>query len=177
MVGEGLNVEACSCFMVWSCQSAQTPPGWGVFPCPCISNVLCRVLRWSCCQACYLLTCLLAGICTCCCQGSGWLQMHYGVLCSTLAVCFWRCWCVCQQEFDATSESEISIINRLAAERQDNLMWREYRTRLLRNMGLVRGRDTRGGRGTGGQGAGPMQSAVSVLRFARALSGAAIFRL
>jgi len=52
---------------------------------------------------------------------------------------------VCLQEFDATSESEISIINRLAAERQDNLMWREYRVRLLRNMGLVRGRNTGGG--------------------------------
>jgi hypothetical protein len=42
------------------------------------------------------------------------------------------------QEFDAVSESEISIINRLSAERQDNVMWREFRTRLLRNMGLVR---------------------------------------
>ena len=41
------------------------------------------------------------------------------------------------QEFDATREGEISIINRLAAERQDNVMWREFRTRLLRNMGLV----------------------------------------
>jgi hypothetical protein len=40
------------------------------------------------------------------------------------------------------SESEISIINRLAAERQDNVMWREFRTRLLRNMGLVRRRTT-----------------------------------
>lgn len=36
------------------------------------------------------------------------------------------------------SESEISIINRLAAERQDNVMWREFRAKLLRNMGLVR---------------------------------------
>jgi hypothetical protein len=41
------------------------------------------------------------------------------------------------QEFDSTTESEISVINRLAAERQDNVMWREFRTRLLRNMGLV----------------------------------------
>lgn len=37
------------------------------------------------------------------------------------------------------SESEISVINRLAAEREDNLMWKEYRVRLLRNMGLVSG--------------------------------------
>jgi hypothetical protein len=42
------------------------------------------------------------------------------------------------QEFDQIRESEISIINRLAAEREDNVMWREFRTRLLRNMGLVR---------------------------------------
>lgn len=49
------------------------------------------------------------------------------------------------QEFDSTKESEISIINRLAAERQDNVMWREFRTRLLRNMGLVREWDQQSG--------------------------------
>jgi hypothetical protein len=44
---------------------------------------------------------------------------------------------VSPQELDKIRESEISIINRLAAEREDNVMWREFRTRLLRNMGLV----------------------------------------
>eukprot|EP00879_Flechtneria_rotunda_P026500 GHRR01028258.1.p1 GENE.GHRR01028258.1~~GHRR01028258.1.p1 ORF type:complete len:153 (+),score=37.25 GHRR01028258.1:514-972(+) len=42
------------------------------------------------------------------------------------------------QDFDRIQEGELSTISRLAAEREDNMMWKEFRERLLRNMGLVR---------------------------------------
>lgn len=41
------------------------------------------------------------------------------------------------QASDHIHEGEISALNRLGAERMDNLMWKEFRVRLLRNMGLV----------------------------------------
>lgn len=41
------------------------------------------------------------------------------------------------QEFDSIQEGELSTISRLAAEREDNMMWKEFRERLLRNIGLV----------------------------------------
>lgn len=66
------------------------------------------------------------------------LVVHRMLAKDAQASCIASCFVVCAvQEFDSTTESEISIINRLAAERQDNVMWREFRTRLLRNMGLV----------------------------------------
>jgi hypothetical protein len=44
---------------------------------------------------------------------------------------------VLPQEFDAIQEGELSTLSRLAAEREDNMMWKEFRERLLRNIGLV----------------------------------------
>ena len=43
----------------------------------------------------------------------------------------------CLQVFDSIQEGELSTISRLAAEREDNMMWKEFRERLLRNIGLV----------------------------------------
>jgi hypothetical protein len=41
------------------------------------------------------------------------------------------------QEFDSIQEGELSTLSRLAAEREDNMMWKEFRERLLHNIGLV----------------------------------------
>ncbi|WIA08767.1 hypothetical protein OEZ85_008190 [Tetradesmus obliquus] len=41
------------------------------------------------------------------------------------------------EEFDSIQEGELSTISRLAAEREDNMMWKEFRERLLRNIGLT----------------------------------------
>jgi hypothetical protein len=41
------------------------------------------------------------------------------------------------QEFDQIEEGELSKISRLAAEREDNMMWKEFREKLLLNIGLV----------------------------------------
>jgi hypothetical protein len=41
------------------------------------------------------------------------------------------------QEFDSIEEGELSTLSRLAAEREDNMMWKEFRERLLHNIGLV----------------------------------------
>jgi hypothetical protein len=42
------------------------------------------------------------------------------------------------QEFDTIQEGELSRLTRLATEREDNMMWKEFREALLRNIGLVR---------------------------------------
>jgi hypothetical protein len=41
-------------------------------------------------------------------------------------------------EFDATKEGELSALARRAAEAEDDLQWREFRRRMLYNLGLVR---------------------------------------
>ena len=50
------------------------------------------------------------------------------------------------EEFDATSEGELSALARRAAEEEDDIMWREFRERLLHGLGLVRRARQRGQR-------------------------------
>lgn len=50
------------------------------------------------------------------------------------------CLCLCYsvlQEFDRINEGELSAVTRLASEREDNMMWKEFRDKLLKNLGLV----------------------------------------
>jgi hypothetical protein len=55
-----------------------------------------------------------------------------------LSCCCLSCFCCCLlQEFDKIQEGELSTLSRLAAEREDSMMWKEFRERLLRNIGLV----------------------------------------